>query len=189
MILAFHSIFSCYGFWLPNEQRGSWSTFVANWELLRFGPATKVEVRHSVAKRSYDRDRKRAMRETLAHPPVRFTGEQAKIVGQSLQGVPYDIHALAVMHDHVHLVLGWMERDIRQSVGHIKSEATRGLRANGHFIDRPVWADHGWNVFLHTPADVDRAIRYVQNNPLREGKRAQRWHCVKPWTNDLRRTT
>ncbi len=92
-------------------------------------------------------------------------------------------------HDHVHVVLGWMERDIRKSVGAMKSHATRVLRAKGHFVDRPVWADHGWNVFLHTRAEVDRAIRFVQNNPIREGKPAQRWHCVKPWTDDDRRDT
>lgn len=31
MILAFHSIISAYGFWLPNEPRGSWYDFVYSW--------------------------------------------------------------------------------------------------------------------------------------------------------------
>jgi REP element-mobilizing transposase RayT len=180
VILAFHSIFSSYGFWLPNEERGSRSTFVANWELFRYGPATKVDVRYSVAKRSYDRDRKRAMRETMTHEPVRFTGAEARIVGQSLREVPYDIFALAVMHDHVHLVLGRMDRDIRKAAGHITSVATKALRMNGHYTNRPVWADHGWNVYLDSVEDVERAIRYVERNPVREGKPVQRWSCVKP---------
>ena len=47
MIRASHVIFSAYGFWLPNDPRGSWSDFVGSWELQRFGPATKVNVRHS----------------------------------------------------------------------------------------------------------------------------------------------
>ena len=50
MILAYHSIFSMYGFWLPNDPRGSGSDYVANWDLFRFGPATKVNTRHSVAR-------------------------------------------------------------------------------------------------------------------------------------------
>jgi hypothetical protein len=29
MIIAFHSIFTAYGFWLPKEPRGSRSDFVA----------------------------------------------------------------------------------------------------------------------------------------------------------------
>jgi hypothetical protein len=30
MILAFHAIFGAYGFWLPNDPRGSWSDFVGS---------------------------------------------------------------------------------------------------------------------------------------------------------------
>jgi hypothetical protein len=59
VILGFHCIISTYGFWLPNEPRGSWSEFVASWELLRFGPATKVSTHRSIAHRPYDRSLKR----------------------------------------------------------------------------------------------------------------------------------
>ena len=49
MVLAYHVIFGAYGFWLPNDPRGSWSDFVGAWELLRFGKATKTTERRSVA--------------------------------------------------------------------------------------------------------------------------------------------
>ena len=41
MIHGYHAIFGAYGFWLPNDPRGSWSDFVGAWELFRFGPTTK----------------------------------------------------------------------------------------------------------------------------------------------------
>src|SRR5438034_5148372 len=42
MVLASHGIFTAYGFWLPNDPRGSWSDFVRSWELfLAGGFATK----------------------------------------------------------------------------------------------------------------------------------------------------
>ena len=50
-VLAYHVIFSTYGFWLPNDPRGSWSTDVRNPDLLTFGEATKVETPRSVAHR------------------------------------------------------------------------------------------------------------------------------------------
>jgi REP element-mobilizing transposase RayT len=159
MILAFHSIISCYGFWLPNEPRGSWSSFVASWELFRFGPATKVQTHRSVAHRPYNR-------------------AQAKIVGQSLQLLPYVILALAIMPDHLHAVIAHTERNIRKIVGHIKAEATRNLRAESMFLEHSPWADHGWNVYLDSVEDVLRAIEYVNNNPIREGLPIQRWNCV-----------
>jgi len=180
MILGFHSIISNYGFWLPNEPRGSWSDFVASWELFRFGPATMVNTHRSVAHRPYDKNLKREMQRVLKHDPVLFTGEQARLVGMSLQRVPYPIYALAIMRDHTHLVLGAIERDVRRAVGHIKSEATRALRAQGFFPDRSPWADHGWNVYLDTVKDLERAIRYVQDNPLKEGLPRQNWNWVCP---------
>ena len=82
MILSFHSIISAYGFWLPNEPRGSWSDFVYSWELARFGPATKVNTRRSVAARPYDRQLKSEMQAALKYPPVHFTGEQAVTIVQ-----------------------------------------------------------------------------------------------------------
>ncbi|HEY5314071.1 MAG TPA: hypothetical protein VIK18_16185 [Pirellulales bacterium] len=54
--IAYHIIFCAYGFWLPNDPRGSWSTFVGSKLLYRkFGPATKVTTRESLAHQPHDR--------------------------------------------------------------------------------------------------------------------------------------
>ena len=45
MVIAYHLILSAYGFWLPNDERGSWSDFVRSYELYAFGPATKADTR------------------------------------------------------------------------------------------------------------------------------------------------
>lgn len=181
MILAFHSIFTAYGFWLPNEPRGSWSDFVAAWELRKFGPATKVTTRRSIAAKPYDRRLKLQMQAALKHPPVNFTGEQAREIVGGFRNAPYKLHACAVLPDHVHLVIAHTVRDIRKVVGHLKSEATRALRACSWYADRTPWAEHGWNVYLDSVDDVHRAIRYVEQNPERERKRRQTWSCVVPF--------
>ena len=36
--------------------------------------------------------------------------------------------------------------------------------------ERPLWGAHGWDVYGETVAAVERAIRYVNENPLKEGK-------------------
>jgi hypothetical protein len=77
MVIAFHSIFTAYGFWLPNEPRGSWSDFVAAWELRRFGPGTTVTTRRSIAKTQYDHALKSRMQATLKHSPVNKRGRSA----------------------------------------------------------------------------------------------------------------
>ena len=40
-VLVAHVIITTYGFWLPNDPRGSWSDFVGAWELLRYGRSTE----------------------------------------------------------------------------------------------------------------------------------------------------
>jgi hypothetical protein len=158
VILAFHCIFTAYGFWLPNEPRGSWSTFVASLDLLKFGPATKTATRHSLARLSYDPAIKRQMQAALCHPPVCFTPSQTEVIAAAFAETPYTFHALAIMPDHVHAVIAHTPRNIRRVVGHLKAEATRALRAHGWFADHTPWVQHGWNVYLDSDADVERAV-------------------------------
>ena len=55
MVLGYHCVFTAYGFWLPNDPRGSWSDFVRKWELVRFGKTTKINDDRSVAGKGHDR--------------------------------------------------------------------------------------------------------------------------------------
>jgi hypothetical protein len=44
-----------------------------------------------------------------------------------------------------------------------------------------VWGQDFWTVFLYTPEDVYRAIRYVEENPVKEGKKRRHWPFVVPY--------
>lgn len=188
MILAYHVVLGMYGFWLPNDPRGSWSSFVGSWDLFRFGRATKVETRRSVANAPHDRELRQRAKSALKHPPVRLTGEQARAVAlgfaKASEESAYPIHACVVLPAHAHLVVGQTERRIGKVIGHCKARATQRLRADGLWSDesRPVWGRRYWKVFLNTVQDVDRAVRYVEQNPVREGKPLQRWSFVRPFS-------
>src|SRR5262245_6818881 len=73
-IVAYHVIFSTYGFWLPNDPRGSGSSAVWAKHLRRFGPPTKVETRRSVAGVKHDRERRLAAKASLLQPAIRLNG-------------------------------------------------------------------------------------------------------------------
>lgn len=60
MIIGYHVIFGMYGFWLPNDPRGSWSDFVGSWELYRYGPATKTTERRSLAYQPHEHEKRLA---------------------------------------------------------------------------------------------------------------------------------
>jgi hypothetical protein len=86
VIVGYHIIFSSYGFWLPNDPRGSWSEFVGSWELFRYGPATKTNQTRSLAYRAHDRTLRKAAKSVLKYPPVHFTGLQARAVARGFAG-------------------------------------------------------------------------------------------------------
>src|SRR5688572_12435467 len=105
MILAHHVIFGAYGFWLPNDPRGSWSEFVGSYELYRYGAATKTNERRSVAHRPHDRELRLAAKTALQRPPVRFDAKQIKAVaagiGNYVAKSNLAVYACAVMPDNV----------------------------------------------------------------------------------------
>jgi REP element-mobilizing transposase RayT len=192
MVCAYHIILSAYGFWLPNDPRGSWSTWVRSWELFRAaGPATQVATRRSVAKRPHDRAARLRAKEALKYPPVIFNGAQARSVGLGFAEAARDgfylIHACAVLPDHAHLVVARDGRPVEQINSHLKRAASKRLRqdglhpfGNGPLVNESLhtpWARKGWNVFLDRD-DIVRAIRYVEENPLRQGLPRQSWPFV-----------
>jgi REP element-mobilizing transposase RayT len=191
MVLAYHLIFGAYGFWLPNDPRGSWSDFVASWELFRFGGATKTDCRHSVAHIPHDQARRLAAKEALKYPPVQLTGVQARAVGagfrKASQEAGYRFFACAILPEHVHVVLARHDRHINRIVAHLKSRATHRLREDGlwHADNRPVWADGSWKVYINSIDALLRAIEYVENNPIKEGKPRQRWSFVEPFITGI----
>jgi REP element-mobilizing transposase RayT len=185
-MLAAHVVISTYGFWLPNDPRGSWSQYVGNRRLHQFGDATKVTTHRSVARRSHDRTKRLAAKRILKYPAVRLTGVQAQAAcsgfSQAIREGGYAVYACAILPDHAHLVVARHLRSMPVIAGHLKGRATRELRERELWLpDRPVWGRRSWAVFLDLPADVLRAIRYAEQNPAKEGKPRQCWSFVTPF--------
>ena len=195
MVLAYHVIITTYGFWLPNDQRGSWSDFVRRWELLKFGPATKVSTRRSLANAPFDPALRAAAKRALMYRPVIFDGQQALCVANAFaDGVRrsgFVILACAILPDHTHLVIRRHRYSIEQVTNRLKGSATRCLTESGlHPMRNQItagvelpspWASGLWKVYLDAPEDIRRAIDYVENNPIKERKKRQNWKFVVPY--------
>ena len=190
MLVAHHCVLSAYGFWLPNDPRGSWSTAIFSDALFRAaGSATKTTSRRSLAAIPHDASRRRAGKAALKYPPVCFNGIQARAIARGFstaiaQG-GYRLFACAILPEHVHVVVAHDARKIEAVVGHLKRRATlRLLAENIHpFQGRSplpsVWAEKEWDV--EVPADqLQAAIRYVEENPVKAGLPRQKWWFVKP---------
>jgi REP element-mobilizing transposase RayT len=196
MVLASHLIITAYGFWLPNDPRGSWSDFVGSWELWKFGDATKVNTRISRARIAHDKSHREAARAALKYPPVEFNGTQARAIARGfadyINRAGHLVWACSILPDHVHMVIARSHLKIESIATQLKGAATRRIIEEGiHPLaaqqkasalpgGRPpkMWARGEWKVFLDSIDDILRAIRYVEENPLKEGKKRQRWNFV-----------
>jgi REP element-mobilizing transposase RayT len=194
-IIAYHVVFGAYGFWLPNDPRGSWSKEVWAPNLVRFGPPIPATTRRSVAGAPHDVKLRLAAKAALLYPAVRFTAAQiecsAKGIGDEVRKYDLPVYAAALMPDHVHMVFARQAQTAEAWIGYFKRAASRLLRETGlhPFIDKELadgrlptpWAEGGWRVYLHTDEEIIRTVRYVEENPIKAGLPPQRWDFVTPY--------
>lgn len=195
MIYAFHVPLTNYGFWLPNDQRGSGSDYVRNKKLLPYGLAKKVTTRRSVAREPFNFEVRRLAREALKYPYVEFNGVQAKSCGKGItravQKHGLVIWACAILPAHMHLVVKRHHYRIEQVIRQIRTEMTKQLLEDGlhPFADLReadgsipcLWSRSPWKVFLDDEEGILRGIKYVRDNPLKERKPRQSWNFVVPY--------
>jgi REP element-mobilizing transposase RayT len=193
MVHGYHVVWGAHGFWLPNDPRGSWSDFVASWELARFGPATKSLARRDVGPAQW-RAWRAAAETALRYPSVQFTGAQARAIGRGFANFVdksgLTIWACSILPEHVHLVVARHTYKVEQICNLLKGEATKALVAESlHPLAAyevrgkapSPWAVKRWKVYLDTEDAIEAAIEYVESNPEKEGKLRQRWSFVTPF--------
>jgi len=192
MVHGYHVILCAYGFWLPNDPRGSWSDFVGKWELVRFGKATRGLERFELTEEQ-ERDRQAAKR-LLQFPPVQFSGVQARSIGNGFANAcrksGFTIWACAILPEHTHLVIARHDFKVEYIANLLKGEATKQLRKESCDPmsiyakpgQRPAspWSDRRWKVFLDSEEAIKNAMHYVEENPEKEGKPRQKWSFVTP---------
>ena len=112
-VIAYHIILTFYGFWLPNDQRGSGTDTVWSDDLRPFGNGTKrlADGERQRVERPFDREAARAAKRALQYPAVRLTGRQALVVGRAVGDLARRddallLHAFSIMPDHLHYVVG-----------------------------------------------------------------------------------
>lgn len=194
MVIAYHAIITVYGFWLPNDPRGSWSDVVRKWELLSCGgPATKVTTRRSLARVRYDAAEHNLLKYRLKYPTFEFSGVQARAVARGFAracaDAQYCVLACAIMPDHAHIVFACHKHKAESIVAHFKRAASQSLREEGvhpfqSFVSDGVsppspWARGRWIVYINSDRNLERAIEYVNDNPVRAGLRRQNWKFVR----------
>jgi REP element-mobilizing transposase RayT len=185
VIAAYHLIWTVYGWWLPNDPRGSTSreiraTSIASLGELHFG-------RKRVQPTSRElREFRDAARGVLKHALLQLSASEMEAAGRAFAEVIrarcYTCYACAILPDHVHFLIR-KHRDQAETMIAQLQEASRTAvrRCGSRGVDHPVWGGHGWKVFLETRDDIERTVVYIRRN-LDGGRQAARpWPFVKPY--------
>jgi len=190
MIIGFHLAWTCYGHWFPNDPRGSWSDEVWKPELLelrRLDDGRKVThprpVEPGEMRRVLDTARARLKRDVvcLKDSEIRMVGGA---FAEVVEAVLLEVHACAIMPNHVHVVVGRHAESYERMVSRLKARASqkirevRGIRATDVRRERvPIWTEGYWVRYIDNVEQMDRVIDYVNRNPGPD--RPQRWSFVR----------
>jgi REP element-mobilizing transposase RayT len=183
IVIAYHLIWTAYGWWLPNDPRGSGSHTIRNDILtelgeLHFGRKT-VQPMGKTIRECYEK-----AADLLKHPLLRFDDLDQQLIAQAFAEIidrqRYTCYACAIMPDHVHLVIRKHKDSAECMADKLKEESrNRLIKADRRAPTHAVWiVGHGWKVFLDHPDEVRHTIRYVEHNPLKIGLPSQSWAFI-----------
>lgn len=185
MVIAYHLIWTGYGWWLPNDPRGSGSREVRVDVLRDLGEVhygrRRIQPPRHLVREFYAEAHKR-----LRFDPLRFDAADRQVIAEAfadtIQTKGYTCYAAAIMPDHVHLLIRKHRERAEEMIDAFQAES-RALVCDLPTVpaDHPVWIQGGWKVFLDTPADVRRTIGYIEENPRKDRLAPQHWPFVTPY--------
>jgi hypothetical protein len=162
--LGYHYVKSCYGLWLPGDDRGSWSEA---WdEQIGF---TEPHTLHPG-----DPVRRRMAEERMAHPKVRLSVEMIDAVANAIaqcianSGGGLAVAAVAIVPTHFHVLIPYSGRDIDKTTKWLADQTTKAVHAKTAHAG-PVWCKGKWCSYVFDQSHWNSAVQYVERHNLRNG--------------------
>jgi REP element-mobilizing transposase RayT len=186
IVIACHLIWTVYGWWLPNDLRGSTSRTIASPRIAALGDLHFGRKRLQPASRDVRTFYEEAAK-VLKHPLLEIRDRAVEIVAAAFAEViaqqRYACYACAIMPDHVHILIRKHKHAAEEMIEHLQNTSRWALiDAQLRPSDHPVWTGGGgWKVFLDHPEEVERTIPYIDDNPIRIRLPRQRWRFVMPY--------
>jgi REP element-mobilizing transposase RayT len=190
MALGYHLIWTAYGWWLPNDPRGSGSGETRVSSLRPLGdihlgrkavqpPAS--ELRHFLQQ----------SKDHLKYEPRVFTADEVQIIADAFRSVirdnKYACHACVIMPEHVHLLMGRRLAPAEAIVAALREASRDALIAAKCFPPtHAVWTAGQRIIYKSTPAAMIACIKYIEDNPLEIGGLKQSWDFVTAYDSEFR---
>jgi REP element-mobilizing transposase RayT len=185
LVAGFHLIWTPYGWWLPNDPRGSSSHEIRVERIAELGELHQGRKPDRILSAELRAFYEKAAA-TLQHELLTFTESDISLIAQGLRcavtNQRYTCYACAIMPDHIHMLIRKHKHHGETMIEHLQEASREALLGAGRRrLDHPVWGGPGWKRFLYTQDDVRRVIRYIEDNPRKAGLRTQRWDFVKAY--------
>lgn len=184
-MIAHHIMWTLYGWWLPNDLRGSTSRSIRNDLIADLGELHFGRKAIQPAGREIKAFYEQAAAK-LKHPLLRFGVDEfahvAEAIGEAIAQCTYNCYACAVLPDHVHLLIRKHRDRAEEMIEKVQALSRERLVECGmREINHPTWTRGGWKVFLDHPEEVWRTIRYIEQNPVKLRLPRQCWAFVKAY--------
>lgn len=148
MVVGYHLIWTAYGWWLPNDPRGSSSHEIRVERIAELGDLhhgrKPVQPLPADLRRFYDE-----ARTVLKHELLTFSDEAIQVVADAFAAVlaerRYTCYACAIMPDHVHALIRRHRDHAESMIAHLQEWSRAALIAAGlRPPEHPVWGGPGW---------------------------------------------
>jgi REP element-mobilizing transposase RayT len=128
----------------------------------------------------------RRAKDALAFPLLTFGPAEIDAVATAFAEViraeSYTCYACAIMPDHVHLLIRKHKHLAEHMIENLQDASREAVLSVGlRQPDHPVWGGPGWKVFLDSPDDIRRTVRYVEDNPVKARSPRQVYPFVLPY--------
>lgn len=179
MVFGYHLVWTAYGWWLPNDPRGSMSHGIASDVIAELGALhygrKKMQPAGWVIRAFYERAAPVLKHDLLAFSQLDIT-RIAESFAATIRRNRYTCYACAILPDHVHLLIRKHRDPAPEMIAKLQADSRTWLL---HTPDRdpahPVWGGPGWVVFLDHPNDFRRTVGYIERNPPKARLSPQRW--------------
>jgi REP element-mobilizing transposase RayT len=183
VVAAYHLIWTAYGWWLPNDPRGSSSHEIRSDIIGTLGELhhgrKKVQPASADIRRFYEN-----ARQVLKHQLCTFTEADIAAIANSFANTigehRYTCYACAIMTDHIHMLIRKHRHQAEEMIQNLQEVSRLDLIKAGNFPgEHSVWGGPGWKVFLDSQNDIKRTVNYIEDNPRKANRPVQSWSFVK----------
>jgi REP element-mobilizing transposase RayT len=150
MVIAHHLIWTAYGWWLPNDPRGSGSRVIRNDIIAELGELHYGRKKMQPAARDVRHFYEQA-RQVLRHPLLRFEADCRELIAAAFADVikqkQYTCYACAIMPDHIHILIRKHKNLAEEMIEHFKQFSrqklisTKSPHYQSSHLDRRGWLE------------------------------------------------